>query len=96
MAISTWASSSGARRRSVVGGSSLDGTHEGWSSASLIDAAAVGDVALGEQHACESRLGIPSGLVGGQEGLFGAGDVAAVQPDAAEFAESASPSSRRR
>ena len=38
--ISTRAASSGARRRSVFGGRSLDGTVSGWSSASRMDAAA--------------------------------------------------------
>ena len=86
ISISTCASSSGARCRSVFGGRSfeaparaLEGVSDGGGRS--------GHVSLGQTHQRETRLGIPPGAMGGQQGFLRARDVSLVKADPSELVQ---------
>ena len=85
--ISTCASSRGARRSSVFGGSSLDGTFSGMLERVADGLRSQGDVAPGQVHQGEAGLRVPPDLVRRAEGLLRALDVSPAQPDAAKLGQ---------
>ncbi len=87
ISISTCASRRGARRSSVFGGSSFDGTFPGRLERVSDGRGRQRDVTLGQMHEGEAGLRVPPGLVRGEEGLLRALDVSPPQADAAELGQ---------